>query len=76
MVWRSQRCMPIVGAKTAPTCTGLQTTAVHGVQNRAENGNWREFVCTYRHGTVFTLKKCQHQKEANGMMSSKVYSTR
>ena len=56
MVWRAQECISLVGTKTALTCMGLQTIAVHGGQYRAENGNLRKFGSTYRHGTVFPLK--------------------
>ena len=75
MVWRAQECISLVGTKTALTCMGLQTIAVHGGQYRAENGNLRKFGSTYRHGTVFPLKQCLYQKEAKGMESPKMYST-
>ena len=73
-VWRAQKRIPLVGAKTVLTCTNLQTTAVHGGQYRAENENLRKFGSTYRHGTVFAPKQCLYQEEANGMESPKLYS--
>ena len=76
MVWRAQKCISLVGAKTTPTCTGLQTTVVHGGQYRAENGNLRKFGSTYRHGTMFVPKQCLCQNEANGMESPKMHFTR
>ena len=75
MVWREQKCTSLIGAKTTLTCTGLQTTAVHGGQYRAENGNLRKFGSTYCHGTVFAPKQYLHQNEANGMESPKMYFT-
>ena len=38
-VWRVQKCIPVVGAKTVLTCAGLQTTPSHLSQNRVENRN-------------------------------------
>ena len=76
MVLKSQKCIPLVGAKTALKCTGLQTTAVHGGQNREEKWNFRKFVSTYHHGTLFVPKQCLYQKEANGTESPKMCSTR
>ena len=66
-VWRAQKCIPLVGAKTVLTCTSLQTTAVLGGEYRAENENLRIFGSTYRHGTMFVPKQCLYEKEANGM---------
>ena len=74
-VWRAQKWIPLVGAETAPTCTGLQTTPVHGGQYTTENGNLRKFRSTYRYGTVFAPKQCLYQKEAKGMESPKIFFT-
>ena len=38
-VWRVQKCIPLVGAKTVLTCVGLQTVLSHLSQNRVENRN-------------------------------------
>ena len=75
MGWRAQKCIPLVGAEAARTCTDHQTSAVHGGQYRAENGNLCKFESTYRHVTVFAPKQCLYQKEAIGMESLKMYST-
>ena len=75
-VWREQKCISLVGAKTSRTCTGLQTTPCHVSQYRAENGNLRIPVSTFCHGTVFVPKQCLYQKEATGMESSKMYASR
>ena len=69
---RAQKCVPLVGALTILTCTGLQTTPFHGVQYGADNGNLCIFSSTYRHDTVFAPEQCLYQK---GMESSKMYSS-
>ena len=74
-VWRARNCIPLIGAETELTSTGLHTTPVHGGQYRAENGNLRKFGSPYCHGTVFAPKQCSYQKEAKGMESPKMYST-
>ena len=74
-VWRVQKCIPLVGAKTALTCTGRQTTPSHVNQYRAENGNFRKSGSTFRRGTVFAPKQCLDQKEAKGMESPKMHSS-
>ena len=51
-VWRVQKRIPLVGAKTALTTTGQQTTPSHVRQYRTENGNLRKSGSTFRHGTV------------------------
>ena len=75
-VWRARKCIPLIGAETALTCTGLQTTPVHGGKYSAENGNLRKFRSIYRHGTMFVPKQYLYQKKAKGMESPKMYSTR
>ena len=52
-VWRIKKCIPLVGANTVLTCTGLETTPFHAQQYRAYNGNLRKFGSTYRHDTAF-----------------------
>ena len=74
-IWSVQKCISLVGAKTAPICVGLQTTPSHVRQYRAENGNLRKFGSTFRHGTVFAPKQCSYQKEATGMKCPKMYSS-
>ena len=55
-VWKVQKCIPLVGAKTTLTCEEQQTTQSHVIQYRAENGNLRKSESTFRHGTVFAPK--------------------
>ena len=50
-VWRVQKCIPLVGAKTALTITGRQTTPSHVSQYRTENENVRKSGSTFRQGT-------------------------
>ena len=69
--WRVHKCIPLVGAKTALTCAGLQTTPFQVSQCRAENENLRKSGSTFRHGTVFAPKQCVYQKEATRMESQK-----
>ena len=72
-VWRVQKCILLVGAKTALACAGLQTTPSDVSQYRAENGNLKKSGSTFRHGTVFAPKQCLYQKEATGMESPKMH---
>ena len=74
-VWRIQKCIPLVSAKTALTCAGRQTTQSHVIKYRAENGNLRKSWSTFRHGTVFAPKQYFYQKEATGMESPKMSSS-
>ena len=55
-VWRVQKCIGLVGVKTAITCAGRQTTQSHVSQHRGENGNFRKMESTFRHGTEFAPK--------------------
>ena len=41
-----------------------------------DKGNLRKCGAPYRHGTVFSPKKCAYQKEAMGKESPKIYSLR
>ena len=70
-VWTVQKCIPLVGAKTALTCAGRQPTRSHLRQYIAENGNFQKSGSTFRHGTVFAPMQCLYQKEAIGMESPK-----
>ena len=74
-VWTAQKCFPLVGVYTPPTCTGLQTTPTHRGQYRAENGNLRKMGWTYCHGTMFAPRQCLYQKKARGMESAEMYFT-
>ena len=74
-VWRVHKCIPLVSAKTALTCAGLQTTPFHISKYRAENGNLRKSESTFGHSTVFAPKQCLYQKETTGMESPKMTSS-
>ena len=56
-VWRGQKCVCLVGAKTPLTCGDRQTTPSHGSRCRAENLNLRKLGWNYRHGTVFASRQ-------------------
>ena len=73
-IWRVQKCISLLGAKSALTCAGRQTTRSHVRQNGAENGNFRKSGSTFRHGIVFAPKQCLYEKEAIGMESPKMHS--
>ena len=72
-VWRSQKCISLVGAKSPLTCAGPQSTVCQGRQYRVGNGNLRKLGWTYRHGTMFEPRQYLHQKEATGMESPEMY---
>ena len=72
-VWRIQKCIPLIGAKTSLTCVGLQTTLSQVTQYMVENRNFRISESTFFHGTVFAPKQCLHQNEATSMESPKMY---
>ena len=81
-VWRAQKSIFVVGAKTVHTCAAkkhtcacLQTTSTYVKQYRAENENLLKSGSTFCHGTVFAPKQCLYQKEARGMESPKIYSS-
>ena len=75
-IWRVQKRIPLLGAKPSLTYVGLQTTLSQVSQYRAENGNFRKSGSTFCHGTMFAPKQCLFQKEATGMESPKMYSSR
>ena len=52
VVFRAQKCNALVGADTAFSSAGPQTTLFHGGQYRAENGNMRNFEPSNPHGTI------------------------
>ena len=72
-VWRVRKCIFLVGARTALTCAGRQSTPFQGRRYRAEKGNLRILGWTYRHGTVFASRQYLYQKEATGVESQKMY---
>ena len=55
-VWRAQKTNTLVGAETVLPSAGLQTTPFHGDQNRAKNGNMRNFGVANPHVSAFALK--------------------
>ena len=74
-VWRVQKCIPLVGAKTALTCAGRHTFPSHVSQYGAENRNLGKSGSTFRHGTMFASKQCLYEKEGSGMESPKMQSS-
>ena len=73
-LWRDQKCIPLVGAKTILTCAGRQNNPSRGRQYMAQNGKLRKLGRTYRIGTVFAPRKYLYQKEAPGMERPEMYS--
>ena len=73
-LWRDQKCIPLVGAKSALTCAGRHITPSRGRQYRAQNGKFGKLGRTYGHGTVFAPRKYLYQKEAKGMDRPEMYS--
>ena len=55
-LWKTQKFIPLVGAISALTCAGLQTTPTHVRQYRAENGILGKSWAAFRHGAVFVPK--------------------
>ena len=74
-LWRAQKCNPLVGAKSALTCAGPQTTPSHLRQYRSENEKFGKFGPSFRHGAVFAPKQCLYRKEARAMENPKMYSS-
>ena len=72
-LWTAQKCIPLVGAKSALTCAGPQTTRSHVRQFKAENGNLENSGPGFCHGAVFAPKQCLYQKEARTMESTRIY---
>ena len=62
MGMESSKIITLVGADTAFTSAGLQITQFNGGQDRAENGNMRNFWPTNPHGTAFAPKQWSHEK--------------
>ena len=70
-VWRDQKCIPLVGAKTPLTCAGRQTTLSRFMRYRAKTGKLSKLGGTYRHVTRFAPRQYLYQKEATGMGDQK-----
>ena len=66
-VWRVQKFIPLVGAKTPLTCAGRKTTPSQGRRYRAENRSLHKLGRTYRHCTVFAPRHYLYEKGAMGM---------
>ena len=73
-VWRVQKCIPLVGAKTPLTCDGRQTTPCQGRRYRAVNGKLRIFGRIHRRGTVCAPRQYLYEKTARGIESPEMYS--
>ena len=56
-VWRAQKFNFLVGEKTVPTSTVLQTSPFHAASYRADNTKLLKFGSAYRHDTVFAPKQ-------------------
>ena len=54
---RAEKSIPLVGAKSALTCAGPQSTPSHVRQYTAEDGNLWKFRITFRNGAVFVPKQ-------------------
>ena len=67
-----QKCKPCFGSKSPLRSTDLQRTRFHAAPYNADSTNLREFVATYRHGTVFTPMECLFQNEAEGIQCPKM----
>ena len=72
-VWRDQKCISLVGAKSPLTCADRQTTPSKRSRYRVGNRNLRKLGWTYRYGTVFAPRQYLHQKEATGMEIPEMY---
>ena len=73
-VWRDQKCIPLLGAKTPLTCGGSQTTLSEGRRYTFENGNLRKMGRIYCLCTVFVPRQNLYQKGVSGMESPEMYS--
>ena len=57
LVWRVQKCIPKLCAKTPLCCVGRQTTLSQGTRYRVEKGKLCKLGWTYRHGSVFAPRQ-------------------
>ena len=71
---RDQKCILLVGVITPLTCAGRQNTPSRGGRYRVQNGKFPKVGRTYRHCTVFALRKYLYKKEATGMERPEMYS--
>ena len=55
--WRAQKCIHLVGAISALTCAGPQTTPTHVRHYRAENGILGKSGATFCHGGMCAPKQ-------------------
>ena len=69
-VSRVQKCIIIIGAKSAFICVGRQTTPSELSLCRAKNRILRKSGSTFRHGTVFAQKQCLYKNETTGMCAN------
>ena len=73
-VWKTQKCIPLVGAITPLNCAGRHSTPSRVRQYRAKNGKFGKLGRTYGHGTVLEPRKYLYQNEASGMERPEMYS--
>ena len=73
-VWRDQKCIPLVGAKTKLTSAGRETTPSRLMRYRAKTGKLHKLGGTYRHGTVFAPRQYLYEKEGTVMERPEMYS--
>ena len=73
-VWRDQKCIPLVGAKTMLTCAYRQNTPSRIMQYRTKTGKLHKLGRTYRLGAMFSRRKYLYQQEATGMERPEMYS--
>ena len=72
-VYRGQKCIPLVGAKTPLTCAGRQTTQSRLMRYSAKTGKLHKLGGKYHHGSVFAPRQYLYQKEATGMQRPEMY---
>ena len=72
-VWIAKKFNAVVCAESVLTSAGPKTTPFHVGQDRAQNGNMRNFGPINPHGTAFAPKQWLYQKEGTCMESSKMY---
>ena len=75
LVWRAQKCTPLLCAETQLTCAGRKTTPSHAGRYRAEIRSLRKLGWIYRHGTTFAPRQYFYLKEATAMERTEMYST-
>ena len=73
-VWRAQKRIPLVGAKTPLNCAGCKNTPSRGRQDWVQNLKLGKLGRTYCHGTVFAPRKYLSRKETTGMEKPEMLS--